>query len=106
MYEEEDVCTSFALLLKGIQTETKILKCVSQLRALPPNDKLTDKIFDIELAVQNIEKNLEEFNDFIASESKTCEMIKKEIRNAGEQQAVLIKRLQRVELTDKCLTKR
>lgn len=90
MFEDDDVCASFTLLLKGIQTETKVLKCVSQLRTLPPNDKLTEKIFDIELAVQNIEKNLEDFNEFLLSEMTTCETIEREIINGAEQQAKLI----------------
>ena len=90
MFEEDDICSSFTLLLKGIQTETKVLKCVSQLRSLPPNDKLTEKIFDIEIAVQNIEKNLEDFNEFLSSEMTTCDTIEREIINAAEQQAKLI----------------
>lgn len=85
MYEEEDdICSSFTLLLKGIQTETNILKCVSQLRSLPADDKLTNRIFQIEAAVQNIEKNLEDFNDFLTSEIKTCDLMGAEIVTIAE----------------------
>lgn len=94
MFDDDDVCASFTLLLKGIQTETRVLKCVSQLRSLPPNDNLTEKIIEIEMAVQNIEKNLENFNEFLSSEINTCEMIENETIKMAEQQSHMIKLLQ------------
>ena len=94
MFDGDDVCASFTLLLKGIQNETRVLKCVSQLRSLPPNDNLTQKIIDIEMAVQNIEKNLENFNEFLSSEIKTCEMMEIETIKMAETQSHMIKLLQ------------
>ena len=85
--EDDDICTSFEKLLRAIYTETKVLNCVSQLRSLPPNDKLSGKIFDIERAVREIEKNLEEYDDFLSSEMKTCDLLEKEIIVMAEQQA-------------------
>lgn len=94
MFEEDDICSSFTLLLKGIQTETKVLKCVSQLRSLPPNDRLTDRIIEIETAVQNIERNFESFNEFLSSEIKTCEILENETIKMAEQQAQMIQLMQ------------
>ena len=91
--EDDDICSSFEKLLRAIQTETKVLNCVSQLRSLPPNDKLTGKIFDIERAVREIEKNLEEYDDFVSLEMKTCDLLEKEIIVMAEQQASKIQTL-------------
>jgi predicted O-linked N-acetylglucosamine transferase (SPINDLY family) len=93
LFQEDDDTLSFISLLKSIQTETNVLKCVSSLRSLPQNDKLTSKIFEIENAVQNIEKNLEDFNEFLSSEMKTCEIMDNEIINIAEQQARKINEL-------------
>mmetsp|Transcript_7079 Transcript_7079/g.7188 ORF Transcript_7079/g.7188 Transcript_7079/m.7188 type:complete len:247 (-) Transcript_7079:792-1532(-) len=93
LFQEDDDTLSFISLLKSIQTETNVLKCVSSLRSLPQNDKLTSKIFEIENSVQNIEKNLEDFNEFLSSEMKTCEIMDNEIINIAEQQARKINEL-------------
>lgn len=91
--DDDDICSSFEKLLRSIQTETKVLNCVSQLRSLPPNDKLTGKIFDIERSVREIEKNLEEYDDFLSSEMKTCDLLEKEIIVMAEQQGNKIQML-------------
>jgi hypothetical protein len=93
LFQEDDDTLSFISLLKSIQTETNVLKCVSSLRSLPPNDKLTTKIFEIENAVQNIEKNLEDFNEFLSSEMKTCEIMDNEIIIIAEKQSRKINEL-------------
>lgn len=90
---DDDICTSFTQLLKGIQMETNVLKCVSQLRSLPPDDKITEKIKAMERAVQEIERNFEDFNEFLSSEMNTCDMIEKEIIVFAEQQELRIKEL-------------
>jgi hypothetical protein len=92
---DDDICTSFTQLLKGIQMETNVLKCVSQLRTLPPNDKITERIFAMERAVQEIERNFEDFNDFLSSEMNTCDMIEKDIIVLAEQQELRIQELRR-----------
>lgn len=90
---DDDICTSFTQLLKGIQMETNVLKCVSQLRTLPPDDKISEKIFAMERAVQEIERNFEDFNDFLSSEMSTCDMIEKEIIVLAEKQELRIQEL-------------
>jgi hypothetical protein len=90
-----DICASFTQLLKGIQTETNVLKCVSQLRTLPPDDKITEKIFAMERAVQEIERNFEDFNEFLSSEMNTCDMMEKDIIVLAEQQELRIEELRR-----------
>jgi hypothetical protein len=90
---DDDICASFTQLLKGIQMETNVLKCVSQLRTLPANDKITEKIFAMERAVQEIERNFEDFNDFLSSEMNTCDIIEKDIIVLAEQQELRIQEL-------------
>ena len=94
MEAEDEICPSFVNLLRTVQSETRILKYLSQLRSLPSGDDLSAQLHEIESIVGGIEQSLAEFNDFIASETKTCDVLDKEVCELADEQKARIQRLE------------
>ena len=81
-------CPSFTAYLQGVQQEASVLKCLAQLRTLPPGDDLAARLLDIEAAVTSIEQNMEEFNEFLSGEQRICDLLEAEaIRDAEKHRA-------------------
>ena len=71
--------SSLAGLFQHLQTESNILKCLAQIKSLPPGDMVGMTLYEIEGVVSNIEQRLDEFNEFLDSELETCNTIECEI---------------------------
>jgi hypothetical protein len=85
MFEGEGtVCPSFTAYLRGVQQEASVLKCLAQLRTLPPGADLASRLQEIEMAVASIEQNMEEFNDFLAGEQRICDVLEAEVVRDAE----------------------
>lgn len=90
------VCPSFTAFLHGVQKETNVLKCLAQLRSLPSGDQLSTRLHEIEAAVRSIEQNMEEFNEFITGELKTCEILEAEALVDAEIQRTKIEEMEQI----------
>jgi hypothetical protein len=90
------VCPSFTSFLHGVQKETNVLKCLAQLRSLPPGDQLSTRLHEIEAAVRSIEQNMEEFNEFITGELNTCEILEAEALEDAEIQRAKIEEMEQI----------
>ena len=85
MFEGEGtVCPSFTAYLRGVQQEASVLKCLAQLRTLPPGADLASRLQEIEMAVASIEQTMEEFNDFLAGEQRICDVLEAEVVRDAE----------------------
>jgi Spindle and kinetochore-associated protein 1 len=90
MEAEGDICPAFLKLLRTVQSETRILRYLSQLRSLPPGDELSARLNEVETTVREVEQSIAEFSDFLDSEIRSCDVLDKEVYRMAESQNLKI----------------